>query len=46
MIKKQKPGLSKDLTEALKQHKPYAKKGYANAVSAINMLESTVATAS
>lgn len=46
MIKKQKPSLSKDLTEALKQHKPYAKKGYASAISAINMLESTVATAS
>ena len=46
MIEKQKPGLSKDLTEALKQHRPHAKKGYANAVSAINMLESTVATAS
>lgn len=46
MIKKRKTGLSRDLTEALKQHKPYAKKGYANASSAINMLESTVATAS
>ena len=46
MITKQKLGFSRDLTEALKKHKPYAKKGYSNAMSAINMLDSTVVAAS
>ena len=46
MIAKQKPSLSRDLTEVLKKHKPYAKKGHSNAISAINMLDLTVAKAS
>lgn len=45
MITKQNPSFSRDLTEVLKKHKPYAQKGYANATSAISMLESIVATA-
>ena len=40
-----KPNISRDLSEALKSHKPYAKKGYLNAVSAVNMLDSTVSRA-
>ncbi len=42
---RQKPHLSRDLTEALKNHKPYAKRGYSNALSAINMLDATVENA-
>lgn len=46
MIKKKQVNLSSDLTEALKRQKPYAKKGYATAVSAVSMLDSTVNKAS
>lgn len=42
MRTKQKPELSQDLTESLKSNRPYAKKGRDSAVSAINLLDSTV----
>ena len=46
MIAKQRPNISSDLTDVLKGHKPYAQKGFKNAIDAISTLESTVATAS
>lgn len=46
MISRRRPFLSNDLKEALKEIKPYAKKGYTNAAAAIGLIESTVATAS
>ena len=44
MRTKKKPNLSYDLSEVLKEHKPYVKKGYANALSAIKMLDTTIST--
>ena len=46
MITNQKPNFSIDLTEVLKAQKPFAQKGASNAVDAVNMLETTVTTAS
>lgn len=45
MYKRPSIDISTDLTEVLKQQRPYAKKGYANAMSSIDMLESTVESA-
>ena len=46
MFTSKKPFLSSNLSDALKAMKPYAKRGYTNAEKAINLIESTVATAS
>lgn len=42
MARKQRFNLSADLTEALNQQKPYAKRGYSLANAAISLLDSTV----
>ena len=42
MARRKKLNLSADLTEVLKQQKPYAKKGYSLAKDAISLLDTIV----